>query len=148
VSLLAIFKKIEVVFHFQKIEVVFLFQKIEVVFLFQKIACVPVRQWYQLLLERSITQTSEDPDSPPLLVNSSWKKNIQKSTSQEYLDQKSFIFKMMQSLLPNRDRLARMGIQHMYFLQCFPRHNTSSPDLYPECRGCWSPPPMPSPLQA
>ena len=82
-------------------------------------AWVTVKQWYQLLLERGVTHTSEDPDSPPLLIKSKLEENhpdINFGDSYQMArifgltpEQKSFIFKLMQSLLPNRERLARIG---------------------------------------
>ena len=83
------------------------------------LAWVTVKQWCQLLLERGITHTSDDHDVPPVLLKSRLEENNQHlDFSEPYRlsrkfglapEQKSFIFKMMQSLLPTRDRLARMG---------------------------------------
>ena len=82
------------------------------------VAWVTVKQWYQLLLERGVTHTSDNPDTPPVLINTRVEeRNPSLDLSQSYSlsrvfglapEQKSFIFKMMQSLLPTRDRLARM----------------------------------------
>ena len=83
------------------------------------VAWVTVKQWYQLLLERGITHTSEDPDTPPLLIKSKLEERhplINFSDSYQMArtfgltpEQKTFIFKMMQSLLPTRDRLSKIG---------------------------------------
>ena len=82
------------------------------------LAWVTLRQWYQILIERGITHTSNDLDSPPqLILNRSEERNQQVEFSTPYRlarqfglspDQKSFLFKLIQSILPTRDRLARM----------------------------------------
>ena len=83
------------------------------------IAWVPVKQWYQLLMEMGVTHSSEDQDSPPVLISSKLEERhpgVDLSPCYHYSrlfglspDQKSFNFKMMQSLLPTRERLARIG---------------------------------------
>ena len=83
------------------------------------LAWVTVKQWYQLLLERGVTHTSEDLDAPPVLIPTRLEEshpNLDFTESYRLSrifgltpDQKSFNFKMIQSLLPTRDRLARIG---------------------------------------
>ena len=34
------------------------------------VACVPVKQWYELLLEMGVTHISKDDEAPPLLISS------------------------------------------------------------------------------
>ena len=82
------------------------------------LAWVTLRQWYQILIESGVTHTSNDLDSPPqLILNRSEERNQQVEFSTPYRlagqfglspDQKSFLFKLIQSILPTRDRLARM----------------------------------------
>ena len=82
------------------------------------IAWVSVKQWYQLLLERGVTHTSTDHDSPPILIKSRVEEchqDLDLSVSYRLSrlfglspEQKSFLFKLIQSILPTRDRLARM----------------------------------------
>ena len=80
---------------------------------------ISVKQWYQLLVERGVTHTSDDPESPPTLISA----RVEESFPQVNFDscyrfarlfglapeQKSFLFKLMQSLLPTRQRLHRFG---------------------------------------
>ena len=83
------------------------------------IAWITVKDWYRLLQERGVTHTSEDPDAPPVLVASKLEENNpQVDITSSYAlsrkfglspDQKSFIFKMLQSILPTRERLYRIG---------------------------------------
>ena len=83
------------------------------------IAWVTVSQWYQLLLENNITHDCSDPNSPPrLLPNRLEIKNPGVDFPAPYSmsrsfglspEQKSFLFKLMQCLLPTRDRLERLG---------------------------------------
>ena len=80
---------------------------------------ITLKQWYQLLLERGTTHTSDDPDSPPVLILSKLEQSrpdVDYSLSYRMArlfglspDQKSFIFKMSQNLLPTRERLHRIG---------------------------------------
>ena len=66
---------------------------------------VTVKQWYQLLLERGVTHTSQDVNSPPLLIPSKVEQNypevnfpaVYQLTRKFGLspDQKSFLFKMV-----------------------------------------------------
>ena len=80
---------------------------------------VTVKQWYQLLMEKGITHTSDNPDSPPIVILSKIEERhptvdfptVYHLTRLFWLspEQKSFIFKMVQSLLPTRERLARLG---------------------------------------
>ena len=83
------------------------------------VAWVTGRQWYQLLLERGVTHNSDNQDAPPVLITTRLDdRNPDLDLSGPYRlsrlfglapEQKSFIFKMLQSILPTRDRLARMG---------------------------------------
>ena len=83
------------------------------------VAWVSVKQWYQLLLERGVTHSSDNPDAPPVLLKSRLEDrypDLDLSGSYRLSrvfglapEQKSFTFKMLQSLLPTRDRLARIG---------------------------------------
>ena len=83
------------------------------------VAWVSVKEWYQLIMEQGVIQTSEDEDSPPILIASKFEEtnqNIESSTSYRLSrkfglepEQKSFIFKMLQSLLPTKERLHRVG---------------------------------------
>ena len=80
---------------------------------------ITVKQWYQLLLERGITHTSNDPESPPLLIESKIElqhPDIDFSTPYRLSrlfglapEQKTFLFKMLQGILPTRERLHRLG---------------------------------------
>ena len=82
-------------------------------------ASVSVKQWYKLLMEKGVTHNSDDPDSTPILIPSKLEGRLPGiDWSQSYSlarkfglspDQKSFNFKLIQSLLPTRDRLARIG---------------------------------------
>ena len=93
------------------------------------VASVSVKQWYQLLLERGVTHNSDNPDQPPQLIPTKLElKYPETDFSSAYRlsrtiglspDQKSFLFKIMQSLLPTRERLARLGrIQSSDCLYC------------------------------
>ena len=83
------------------------------------IAWVTVKQWYTLLMERGITHTSDDHDAPPVLIPTRLEEShptmdfpLAYRLSRIFglsPEQKSFIFKLMQSILPTRDRLARIG---------------------------------------
>ena len=90
---------------------------------------VTVKQWYQLLLEKGVTHTSEDPNSPPVIIPSKLEERhpvvdfpVVYHLSRLFglsPEQKSFNFKMVQSLLPTRARLARLGkIQTDACLHC------------------------------
>ena len=78
---------------------------------------ITVKQWYQLLLERGITHTSDDHDSPPTLIKSRLEESRPDADfSCSYRlsrlvglspNQKSFLFKLVQNLLPTRERLHR-----------------------------------------
>ena len=80
---------------------------------------ITVKQWYRLLLEKGITHTSDDPSAPPLLIPSKFEQDnpeIDPPASYSLArkfglapEQKAFLFKMVQSLLPTRERLARVG---------------------------------------
>ena len=83
------------------------------------VAWVTVQQWYKLLLERGVTHTSVNPDLPAVLLTTRLEDKYPGTDLSECYrlarifglspDQKSFNFKMMQSLLPTSDWLARMG---------------------------------------
>ena len=78
---------------------------------------ITLKQWYQLLLERGITHNSDDQDSPPVLIKSRLEESRPDADfSSSYRlsrlfglspDQKSFLFKLVQNLLPTRERLHR-----------------------------------------
>ena len=78
-----------------------------------------VKQWYRVLMEKGVTHSSDDPFSPPVLIASKFElEHPQVDTSAAYLlsrkhglapEQKQFLFKLLQSLLPTRERLARIG---------------------------------------
>ena len=80
---------------------------------------ISVKQWYLLLLERGVTHTNGDQDSPPLLIPSRFEESYPHAdhTITYKLErvfgldqeQKSFLFKMVQNLLPTRERLHRVG---------------------------------------
>ena len=93
------------------------------------LSSVNVRQWYQLLLERGVTHTSDNPDQPPQIIATKLEvkhQNVDLTHSYKLArtfglnpDQKSFLFKMMQSLLPTRERLTRLGkVQSSTCLYC------------------------------
>ena len=82
--------------------------------------CLPwitVKQWSKLLLERGITHTSE-PDSPPKLIPTKLELlhpncNLENSYRITRLfglspEKKSFLFRMLHNLLPNKERLHRI----------------------------------------
>ena len=83
------------------------------------VAWITVKQWYQILLERGITHTSDDPNSAPTLINSHQEESnpdIDFCNSYKLArifglspDQKSFMFRMLQNLLPTRERQHRCG---------------------------------------
>ena len=83
------------------------------------VAWVSVKEWYQLIMEQGITHSSEDEDSPPVLLESRFEENNQNAdTTTSYRlsrlfglepELKSFLFKMIQSLLPTKERLHRIG---------------------------------------
>ena len=93
------------------------------------VAHVTVKQWYQLLLEKGVTHTSENPDTPPLLIASRAEGNHQMADFPAAYrisivfglapEQKSFMFKLIQNILPTRERLARIGkVQSSLCLYC------------------------------
>ena len=80
---------------------------------------ITLKQWYQLLMERGETHTSDKPESPPVLLQSKLelsRPEVDYSHSYRMTRlfgltpaQKSFLFKMTQNLLPTRERLNRIG---------------------------------------
>ena len=93
------------------------------------VAWVTVKQWYELLLEMGVTHTSEDDEAPPVLISSKLEERHPATDfSTPYRisrifglspEQKTFHFKMLQSLLPTRERLHRIGkIQSSSCLYC------------------------------
>ena len=80
---------------------------------------VSMKEWYQILLERGVTHNSEYIDSPQILITSRLEESHPgKDLTHSYRmcrlfglspDQKSFMFKMVQNLLPTRERLNRLG---------------------------------------
>ena len=83
------------------------------------VAHLSVKQWYRLLMEKGVTHTSDDPSSPPVLIPAKVElENPQVDMATSYLfsrkyglapEQKQFLFKLLHSLLPTRERLARLG---------------------------------------
>ena len=83
------------------------------------IAHVSVKQWYQILIEQGVTHTTDENDAPPCLIKTKFEEKFQQVDSLGTYrlsrifgldpDQKSFLFKMIQSLLPTRERLFRIG---------------------------------------
>ena len=83
------------------------------------IAWVSVKQGYQLLMERGVTHNSDDHDSPPVLIPTKVEEkfpNVIFTDSYRETrvfglnpDQKSFLFKMIQNLLPTREREIRIS---------------------------------------
>ena len=78
---------------------------------------VSLKQWYQLLLERGVTHTSEDHDSPAILIKSRLEDSrleVDYGNSYRMIrlfglspDQKTFLFKLTNNLLPTRERQHR-----------------------------------------
>ena len=83
------------------------------------VAWITLKQWYQILIERGVTHTTEAQDSPPILLPSHLEEkypdiNFPHNYGMCRLfglspEQKSFLFKMRQNLLPTRERLHRLG---------------------------------------
>ena len=83
------------------------------------IAVISVKEWCRLLLEHGITHLSDDYEAPPVLIPSKFE--AANPTCDHLLsyrlarmfglspDQKSFLFKMLQDILPNKERLHRVG---------------------------------------
>ena len=80
---------------------------------------VTVKQWCQLLLESGATHTSEDHDSPAVLIPSKFEESnpstdfkVSYRLARQFgltPEEKSFVFKMIQNLLPTKERLHRSG---------------------------------------
>ena len=80
---------------------------------------ISVKQWYRLLIEKGVTHNSDDPLAPPALIPSKVElEHPNMDVASSYLlarkfglapEQKAFLFKMVQSLLPTKERLARLG---------------------------------------
>ena len=78
-----------------------------------------VKQWYYILLQRCVTHTSEGQTIPPVLNASKLDLSYQiRDLSGAYRpsrnfgflpEQKSFLINLLQRLLPNRERLHRIG---------------------------------------
>ena len=78
-----------------------------------------VKQWYQILLEQGVTHTSDNVDAPPMLIKTKLEEGFPiLDCPRSYRlsrtfgldpDQKSFLFKMLQFLLPTKERLHRIG---------------------------------------
>ena len=83
------------------------------------VAWVTVKQCYRLLVEKGITHSIENLSVPSALIASKLETKyleVDWPTSYQLArkfglspEQKSFLFKMLQSLLPTRERLARVG---------------------------------------
>jgi hypothetical protein len=77
-----------------------------------------IKGWYVLLMERSVTHTNEDPDSPPLLISSTIEDRFPEIDHQRGYrvyrpkeltpDQMSFNFKLKHNILPTKERLFRL----------------------------------------
>ena len=77
-----------------------------------------MKEWYQIILERGVTHTSEDLESPPVLIPSRHEESQpEKDFSNSYRlcrlfglspEQKTFLFKLVQNLLPTQERLHRL----------------------------------------
>ena len=94
------------------------------------VAWISVKQWYQLLLEQDVTHTTEDEDSPPVVIRSKFEENHPEVDAVHSYrlsrvfglepDQRSFLFKMLQSLLPTRSAsigLVKFSLHHAYFVK-------------------------------
>ena len=69
------------------------------------------------MLEKGVTHTCDDPSAPAVMIAS----KVEETNPEVYMparlarkfglapEQKTFLFKMLQSLLPTRERLARIG---------------------------------------
>ena len=83
------------------------------------LAAISVKQLYYLLLDRGVTHTSEDSSVPPVKIMSKLELTYQdRDFTGTYRlsrlfglspEQKSFLFKLLQRLLPTRERLFRIG---------------------------------------
>jgi hypothetical protein len=80
---------------------------------------ITVKQWYTILLEKDVTHSCDDPSAPAVLFTSKVEEkhpDVDMFTSYMLArkfglapEQKTFLFKMIQSLLPTRERLSRIG---------------------------------------
>ena len=78
-----------------------------------------LKQWYKLLLEKGVTHNTEDMQSPPVIIASKLESNNPSTDfSTPYFltrlfglspEQKAFLFKWLNQLLPTRERLHRLG---------------------------------------
>ena len=85
------------------------------------LAWITVKQWYKILLEKGVTHNTDEQDSPPIIISSRLEelypeKDFTHSYHMSRLfglspEQKSFLFKMLQNLLPTKERLHRLGKQ-------------------------------------
>ena len=83
------------------------------------VTCISVKQWYSILQESGVTHSNDDQAVPPVLIASKLEENnpdVDLKASYALArkfglapDQKSFLFKLLQSLLPTRERLPRLG---------------------------------------
>ena len=79
------------------------------------LAWITVKQWYKILLEKGVTHNTDDQDSPPITISSKLEVLYpEKDFVHSYHmsrkfglspEQKSFLFKMLQNLLPTKERL-------------------------------------------
>ena len=99
-----------------------------------------MKQWYKILLEKDITHTCPDLNALPVIINSKFEQNHPEVDFPDvyYLsrkyglspDQKSFVFKMIQDILPTRERLARLGkVQSSSCVHCQDQTDTMSHHL-------------------
>ena len=86
------------------------------------IVWITLKQWYRLLLERGVTHTSDDADSPAVLIRSrieELNQEVDFSLGHRLSrifglgpEQKSFLYKFLQNILPTKERLHRTGKVH------------------------------------
>ena len=84
-------------------------------------AWITVKQWYKILLEKGVTHNTDDQDSPPITISSKLEVLYpEKDFVHSYHmsrkfglspEQKSFLFRILQNLLPTKERLHRFGKQ-------------------------------------
>ena len=83
------------------------------------IAWISLKQWYRILLEKGLTHNTEEIDAAPLLIPSRLEESCpDRDFANTYHmcrvfgltpEQKSFLFRMLQNLLPTKERLHRLG---------------------------------------
>jgi hypothetical protein len=83
------------------------------------VAWISVKDWYRILQEDGVTHNSKDTDSPAALLPTKLEENYLDVVFEDSYslsrtfglspEQKSFLFKILQTLLPNKERLIRLG---------------------------------------